>query len=205
MATTIAVTGSTGAVGGAVARLLADQGHTQRLLVRSLSRAPDLPRATAVENTYDDPGTVDALTGVETLFMVSGAESADRLDQHRSFIAGAAAAGVRRIVYTTFFGAAPDATFTLARDHFVTEELIKDSGMAYTLLRDDLYLDFLPALAGQDGVIRGPAGAGKVAAVALEDIARSSSQFSTTCPVIRTALMTSPAPRRCRWSRSPQS
>ena len=76
-------------------------------------------------------------------------------------------------MYTSFFGAAADATFTLGRDHFATEERIKASGMDYTFLRDNFYLDFLPLLAGEDGVIRGPAGDGVMAAVARSDIARS--------------------------------
>ena len=83
------------------------------------------------------------------------------------------AAGVQHIVYTSFFGAAPDSTFTLGRDHYATEEWIKASGMDYTFLRDNFYLDFLPLLAGEDGVIRGPAGDGVMAAVARADIARS--------------------------------
>lgn len=44
--------------------------------------------------------------------------------------------------------------------------------MAYTFLRDAFYLDFLPELTGEDGVIRGPAGAGRVAAVTRADVAR---------------------------------
>jgi NAD(P)H dehydrogenase (quinone) len=38
-------------------------------------------------------------------------------------------------------------------------------------LRDNLYADFLPAMIGPDGVLRGPAGQGRVAAVAQNDIA----------------------------------
>ena len=45
--------------------------------------------------------------------------------------------------------------------------------MDYTFLRDNFYLDFLPLLAGEDGVIRGPAGDGIMAAVARADVARS--------------------------------
>ena len=52
-----------------------------------------------------------------------------------------------------------------------TEEAIRASGMEFTFLRDSFYLDFLPALAGEDGVIRGPAGDGLVGAVARSDIA----------------------------------
>jgi NAD(P)H dehydrogenase (quinone) len=91
--------------------------------------------------------------------------------QHYAFVDAAVAAGVRRLVYTSFASAAPDATFTLARDHFATERYIRASGLAFTFLRDNLYLDFIPLLAGPDGVIRGPAGDGRVAAVARDDIA----------------------------------
>jgi uncharacterized protein YbjT (DUF2867 family) len=105
--------------------------------------------------------------------MVSAAEAEDRLQQHYAFVDAAAEAGVQHIVYTSFFGAAPTCTFTLGRDHYATEERIKASGMDYTILRDNFYLDFLPLLAGEDGVIRGPAGDGVMAAVARADIARS--------------------------------
>ena len=90
-----------------------------------------------------------ALEGVKTLFMVSAAEAEDRLQQHCTFVDAAAAAGVQHIVYTSFFGAAADSTFTLGRDHFATEERIKASGMDFTFLRDNFYLDFLPLLAGR--------------------------------------------------------
>lgn len=168
----IAVTGATGHIGGLVARSLADAGVPQRLIARSVNRLSQLPGADSAETTYgDQKRALAALAGIDTLFMVSAAESADRLDQHRTFIDAAAEAGVRHIVYTSFLGAAPDATFTLARDHWVTEEHIRASGLAFTFLRDSFYLDFLPALAGEDGVIRGPAGDGLVGAVARSDIA----------------------------------
>ena len=126
----------------------------------------------------DRADAVRALEGVRTLFMVSGSESADRRDQHYAFVDAAAEAGVRHVVYTSFFGAAPDATFTLARDHYATEEHIKASGMGWTFLRDNLYLDVIPLFVGEDDVIRGPAGDG----------VRLRGQPTTTSP---------PAPRRC--------
>lgn len=171
--TTIAVTGATGAVGGAVAHLLGEAGLEQRLVVRSPDRAPQIPGAQVVQASYGDAEASDAaLAGVDVLFMVSGAESAERLDQHRAFVDAAARAGVQHVVYTSFLGASPTAVFTLARDHWYTEEHIRASGMAYTFLRDSFYLDFLPMLAGEDGVIRGPAGQGRLGAVAREDVAR---------------------------------
>lgn len=176
MSTTIAVTGATGSVGGAVAHLLAEAGLEQRLVVRSPERAPALRGAEVVQATYRDGDAAEAaLAGVDVLFMVSAAESADRVDEHRTFIDAAARAGVRHVVYTSFLGAAPDAVFTLARDHWYTEEHLRASGMEHTVLRDSFYLDFLPMLAGEDGVIRGPAGQGRLGAVARADVARVAS------------------------------
>ena len=135
---TIGITGVTGAVGGEVVRLLA--GADMRLDLRLLARDPS--RAPAVDTDvrrcdYADPaGAREALGGVEVLLMVSGSEAADRREQHRGFVAAAVEAGVRYVVYTSFQGAAPDATFTLGRDHHDTEQALAASGMAVTVLRD---------------------------------------------------------------------
>lgn len=170
---TLAVTGVTGAVGRLTADLLADAGVPFRMLARSPERAPRYPGSSVAAATYSDREAVlAALDGVRILFMVSAAENADRLGEHLAFVDAAAEAGVRHIVYTSFFGAAPDATFTLARDHFATEQRILTSGMRHTFLRDNLYLDFAEHLVGDDGVIRGPAGSGRAAMVARADVAR---------------------------------
>jgi NAD(P)H dehydrogenase (quinone) len=168
----IAVTGATGNVGGAVATLLSDAGVEQRLIVRDAERAPLLTGAeVAVASFGDREASLVALTGIRTLLMVSAAESPDRLAQHETFVDAAAEAGVEHIVYTSFIGARADAIFTLARDHFATEERIRATGSRYTVLRDSFYLDFVPELVGDDGVIRGPAGTGRMAAVARADVA----------------------------------
>ncbi len=180
MTPTIAVTGSTGAVGGAVAALLTDSGTPLRLLVRDVGRAPVIPNSAVAQCSYDDiDASMRALRGVDVLFMVSGAESATRLDEHRTFVDAVAAAGVRHLVYTSFFGAAPDATFTLARDHFHTEQHIAASGMGHTFLRDNFYADVMEHFAGEDGVIRGPAGDGRVSLVARADVARVAATVRT--------------------------
>lgn len=169
----LAVTGSTGGLAGMVARQLAASGFAQRLLVRDAAKAPQLDDTHPVVCSYGDgAASRRALDGAKVLFMVSAAEAEDRLQQHYTFVDAAADAGVEHVVYTSFYGAAPDATFTLARDHYATEERIKATGMAYTFLRDNFYLDFLPLLAGEDGVIRGPAGDGAFSGVAREDVAR---------------------------------
>ncbi|QCW49730.1 SDR family NAD(P)-dependent oxidoreductase [Nocardioides dongxiaopingii] len=168
----LALTGSTGALGGPVAHALADL--RPRLLVRDPARAPQLgEQSGGVHVTpYDDAAAATAaLEGVDLLFMVSAAESEHRRREHRTFVEAAARAGVRHVVYTSFSGAAADATFTLGRDHHDTEVAIRESGMDFTILRDAFYADVLPLFADASGAIRGPAGHGSVAAVARADVA----------------------------------
>ncbi|WP_163544733.1 SDR family oxidoreductase [Occultella kanbiaonis] len=188
---TLAVTGATGHLGGLVAQFLDTAGTMQRLVVRDPA-SPRVPRhGTVTDVTTAEFGDLDAATraldGAQLLFMVSASESADRLVQHRTFIDAAAAAGVQHVVYTSFLGAAPDATFTLARDHYATEEHLKASGMAWTFLRDSFYLDFTEALVGDDGVIRGPAADGACAFIARADVAR-----------VAATILTDPAPHANR-------
>ena len=168
--TVIAITGSTGHIGHAVADQLADLSPT--LVVRDAAKAPRIEGSPVMVTDYTEASnSVRALEGVDVLFMVSAAESKFRRVQHRTFIEAAAAAGVSHIVYTSFFGADHDAVFTLGRDHADTEATIRASGMQFTLLRDNFYSDLIPYFADDSGVIRGPAGDGRVAAVARADVA----------------------------------
>lgn len=178
----IAVTGATGELGGRVARRIDGIGAPQRLIVRDPARAPALAAAElAIVPSYADREAMrDGLVDVDTLFLVSGRESADRVAQHVTAINAAVDAGVERIVYTSFLGAAPDATFTLARHHYQTEQHIRASGLPFTFLRSSMYADFVPLLAGADDVIRGPAGDGRIAFVARDDIADAAAEVLTT-------------------------
>jgi len=169
----IAVAGATGHLGRRVVRHLAELGARQRVLVRDPAKAPQIDGAQVAVASYEDgPSMTAALDGVDTLFLVSGHESPTRLDLHRRVVDAVAAAGVRRVVYTSFLGAAPNATFTYARDHALTERAIVDAGLRLTALRDTMYADMAPLFVGADGVLRGPAGQGRIAWVAREDVAR---------------------------------
>ncbi|WP_327114806.1 SDR family oxidoreductase [Streptomyces sp. NBC_01341] len=173
----VAVTGASGAVGGRVAARLARTGVPVRLLGRDPSRLPRLPGAVlAPPAPYGDGEAMRrALDGAHTLFLVSAHESPGRVLEHTTAVDAAVAAGVERIVYVSFLGAAPDATFTFARDHWHTEAHLRVADVRHTFLRDSWYLAGLPAMAGTDGVLRGPGGDGRVAAVAHEDIADAAS------------------------------
>jgi uncharacterized protein YbjT (DUF2867 family) len=176
----IALTGVTGALGGRVANLLAAKGLSLRFIAREPSRCPPLG-AEVRQASYDETlAMTEALQDVSTLFLVSGREDIDRLRHHLSAVEAAEAAGVGRIVYTSFIGAAPEATFTLARQHHATEEAIRATGIPFIFLRDNLYTDFVPYFAGPDGVIRGPAGDGRVGFVTRDDIADAAASALTT-------------------------
>lgn len=167
----IAVTGATGTVGGLTARSLSQAGVPLRLLVRDETRAPRLPGAEVAQTAYGDPSATDALRDIDTVLMISAHESQDRVDAHRAFVEAAVEAGVRQVVYTSFVGAAADNGFLLGRDHAATEEAIRASGLQWTFLRDSFYAELLPSFADDDGIIRGPAGEGRVAAVSQRDVA----------------------------------
>jgi NAD(P)H dehydrogenase (quinone) len=174
----IAVTGATGALGGRVAARLSAAGGTDlRLVVRDAGRAARLPGAEVRENPggYPDAdGFRAALDGVDTLYLVSAAEAEDRLSQHFAAVDAAAAAGVQRIVYTSFLCASPDAVFTLVRQHAATEERIRATGVRATFLRHSMYADFVPFFATpEDGgaVIAAPAGEGRTSFVSRDDLA----------------------------------
>lgn len=174
----IAVTGATGALGRRVVDRLTGRDDVRlRLVVRDPARAPRPPSAevVAVPGGYaDGPGLTAALAGAHTLYLVSAAEAEDRLQQHLTAVAAAAAAGVQRVVYTSFLGAAPDAVFTLARQHAATEEALAATGVRTTVLRHAMYADFVPFFAVlEDGraVIAAPAGDGRASFVSRDDLA----------------------------------
>ncbi|MBT2400218.1 NAD(P)H-binding protein [Streptomyces sp. ISL-100] len=173
MTPAIAVTGASGRIGGRVARRLAGAGVSQLVLGRDPARLPDLPGAVkAPPASYGDAQAMRAaVDGAGTLFLVSAHENPDRVRGHKTAVDAAVAAGVERIVYVSLLGAAADATFTFARDHWHTEQYIRSTGVRHTFLRDSFYQAALPAMTGKDGVIRGPGGEGRVSAVAHEDIA----------------------------------
>lgn len=168
---TIALTGVTGGLGARVLRHLQSRADDLRVLVRDRARAPY--GVEVREAAYEDPDAMrSALIGADTLFLVSAHEGIDRPRLHRGAVQAAADAGVRRVVYTSFMGAAPAATFTYARDHADTEQAVAAAGMELTALRSALYADVVPWFVGADDVLRGPAGNGRVAWVAREDVAR---------------------------------
>ena len=174
----IGITGVTGKLGAYVADLVDKKGIASIHLARSPERARLYASAEIRQMVYaNTPEVVEALQGIDVLLMVSAREDPDRVKDHKSFLDAAKLAGVQHIVYTSFYGADDQATFTLSRDHAQTEAYIKELGFSYTFLRDNFYLDFFIDMALENGEIRGPAGSGQVSAVARKDTSRVAAEI----------------------------
>ena len=174
----IGITGVTGKLGSYVADLVDKKEIASVHLARSPERAKVYASAEIRKMVYANTlEVVEALKGIDTLLMVSARENPERVKEHKDFLDAAKLAGVQHIVYTSFYGADEKATFTLSRDHAQTEAYIKKLGFNYTFLRDNFYLDFLIDLALENGEIRGPAGRGRVSAVARKDTSRVAAEI----------------------------
>ncbi len=170
--TTLTLTGVTGKLGGMTAKIISDAGIKTRHLARSPEKAPRRKNSEIFESSYDkSEKTIEALKGTDILFMVSASENPNRVQQHKDFIDAAKIAGVKHIVYTSFYNASKKSVFTLGRDHYETEEYIKDNGFIYTFVRDNFYIDFFVDLCLHYNEIKGPAEKGKVSTVLRQDIA----------------------------------
>ena len=167
----IVVTGVTGNLGGMVARLCKKNKIEVRNLARNVEKAEKLGFSNVFKSSYDkSENTVKSLEGIKALFMVSGSENPNRIQQHKDFIDAAKIAGVSHIIYLSFYNASKNSIFTLGRDHYATEEYIKENGFKYTFLRDNFYADFFVDLCREYGEIKGPAGNRKVSAVVRSDV-----------------------------------
>ena len=160
----IVVTGASGFVGGLVARELAARGEPVRLLVRDAGRAPALDGAEVVEADYGDPESLArALHAGDRVFMVSMHQGPERrVPLHRSFVDAAARAGVAHVVYLSFLAAGPDAVFLHARSHGATEQMLRESGLPWTAVRNGMYADDMLGWFDPDGVARETGGDGRM-------------------------------------------
>ena len=172
---TIGITGAAGQLGRLVVERLRARGRAADLvaLVRSPEKAGDLG-VTVREADYDRPETLGpALRGIDTLLLISGSEVGKRAAQHRSVVAAAKQAGVKRIVYTSLLHA-DRSEIDLAVEHRASEAAVKESGIPFTFLRNGWYTEnytgsIAGALAG--GAFLGSAGEGRISSATRADYA----------------------------------
>ncbi|MGW8884773.1 NAD(P)H-binding protein [Streptomyces sp. NPDC055749] len=182
----IVVTGATGALGrlvidqllatvpaGSVAAVVRDKEKAAGLLARGVElRIAD----------YDRPETLaEAFRAGDRVLLISGNEVGRRTPQHAAVIDAAKAAGVAQLAYTGVLGG-PGADFELAAEHKATEQLILESGLPYTFLRNGWYTEnytgnLAPVL--EHGAVVANAGEGRVASAARADYAAAAAAVLT--------------------------
>jgi len=177
----IIVTGGTGQLGRAIVQKLVERVPKNQVgaSVRDPAKAADLAAlgVRVRHGDFADPDSLQhAFEGASQVLIVSSnarASGGDPLAQHRSAVEAARAVGARRIVYTSHMAASPSSAFPPARDHAATEEMLRQSGLAWTALRHGFYAASGIMLMGdalKTGVLEAPAD-GKVAWTTHADLA----------------------------------
>ncbi|NEY34243.1 NAD(P)H-binding protein [Streptomyces sp. PRKS01-65] len=173
----IVVTGATGHLGRHVVGQLLEKVPADQVtaVVRSPGKAADLAARgvrIAVAD-YNAPETLDGLfASGDRVLLISGNEfDKGRPGQHKAVIDAAKAAGVALLAYTSAPGT---LTAALADDHRATEEILLDSGLPYTLLRNGWYHEnytenLAPVL--EHGAVVQAAGEGRLSSASRADYA----------------------------------
>ena len=185
----IVISGASGGLAGETIVALLERGVKLVDLVL-VTRTPEKLSSFSINGAavrvgdFDKPQTLDAaFAGGRQLLLVSTNSSSDRVAEHTNAIFAARKAGIRHIVYTSFTNATPDNPALIARDHQLTEQALMKSGVPYTILRNQLYMDGLVGEAAQaikTGDLYTNAAHGKWAPVARQDCATAAAIVLTT-------------------------
>lgn len=156
----ILVVGATGLLGGHITRRLLDQGEPVRILVRQGSDYSGLVTAgveAAIGDLKDPDSVRAACRGVDSVITTANAigrdgednlESVDHIGNN-NLIDAAVAQGVRKFVFTSSLGADPGHPMPLLRIKGLVEQRLRASGMTWTVLQPNLYMDtWIPAIVG---------------------------------------------------------
>ena len=176
----IIVSGASGQLGGLVVEELLARGvaPTRLILVsrtpEELERYAAMGASTRFGDFTQPESLLTAYAGGDRMLLISidTGVGAERADLHLNAVDAAVAAGVRHVAYTSFIDVENDDS-PLAGDHVRTEQALRDSGLAWTMLRNSLYMNGLVARAQRmldDGrVVRSETGG--IAYVTREDCA----------------------------------
>ncbi len=139
------ITGATGKLGQLIIRKLLNEMPVEQIgvSVRDPGKAADLKsRGIRVrQGDFADPSSLlDAFEGASQVLLVSSNSSGENAQaHHRNAIDAAKQVGAQRILYTSHMGASAGSAFAPMRDHAATEEALKESGVAFTSLRNGFY------------------------------------------------------------------
>ena len=146
----IIISGASGQLGGQAVRDLLARGVAAKNLIL-VSRTPEALAQYAklgAATRFGDFAKPDSLPvafagGTRMLLISIGGGAGPRPVAHGHAIDAAKAAGVKQIAYTSWLGISKGDSQGIAVDHLATEELLRRSGVAYTFLRNSLYMEIL--------------------------------------------------------------
>ena len=183
----IAITGANGQLGQLVIQALRQQAPEVNVvaLVRDPQKAEHLQDigVTVRHFDYDQiESLVPALQGIDKLLLISANEIGRRVPQHRAVIEAAQIAGVPYLAYTSLYNAT-HSPLSLAGEHRETEKLIQNSGLKYSLLRNNWYsenyLANIQHVVAQ-GVLYGAAQDAKISSASRHDYAEAAAKVLTS-------------------------
>lgn len=179
------ITGATGQLGSATVNYLLNNNVPASeiaVLVRDEAKAEELKNKGVnirIGNYTDYSSLLAAMKGIDKVLLISSNDMNDRSGQHKNVVAAAKEAGARYIVYTSFERVNETETspiFFIANSHVETEKAIKESGLAYTILRNTLYADIIPMFVGdavQQQAVVLPAGTAKTSFATRDNMAEA--------------------------------
>jgi len=179
----IGITGANGQLGRLVVEKLKQSVSADHLvaLVRTPEKAADLGIEARAFDYAQSASLAEALKDIDHLLLISGSEVGQRKVQHENIINAAKDAGVKWIIYTSLLHA-DTSSLSLAPEHIATEELLKSSGIPYTILRNGWYTEnYTGSAAGAvaAGAFVGSAGEGKISSASREDYAEAAAVVLT--------------------------
>jgi uncharacterized protein YbjT (DUF2867 family) len=181
----ILITGATGTNGTELIKLLAREGVGVRALVRSPDRAAAIAHLHGVELVVGDLGDHSslqaALSGIERAFLVTNSSEEAQNLQCR-FVDTARRTGLQHIVKLSQLGAEPTSPVRFLRYHAEVEKVIRASGINYTFLRPNLFMQGLLVFRSSiatTGKFFAAAGDAKVSVVDVRDIATAAAAALT--------------------------
>ena len=173
----ILITGATGKTGSATAKSLGEKGETFRALIRNEEKKEGLESlgGEVVIGSIENTEVVNqSMQDVKTvLVLLPNSES--QLALEKQLVDSAKQAGVERIVKMSSIEATPDATSPIPKLHLESEEYIKQSGLAWTMIKPNFYMQNLLASAGtikEQGKIFLPMGDGKTGMIDTTDVGK---------------------------------
>jgi NAD(P)H dehydrogenase (quinone) len=142
------VSGASGQLGGLTVKALLARGVPARNLIL-VSRTPDKlseyvkQGAVARYGDFTQPQSLPAAFagGTRMLLISIGGGAGPRPQAHGRAIDAAKSTGVKQIAYTSWVAITKGDTTGLAVDHLATEELLRKSGLAWTFLRNSIYME----------------------------------------------------------------